>query len=122
MMHMLCMTKSPTYGVMISVPALLPAQNVHLATKRGHPRSVPVNRSKWLVKCIVWDYLRSAMQATNSQTFLATSYLRKIDGFILKWSLPLDFVGVLSASVPSANLKENSAYQEFPARFSPPTT
>ena len=78
MMHIICMTKSPTYGVMISVPALLPAQNVHLATKRGHPRSVPVIWSKSLVRSIVWDYLRSAMQATNSQTFLATSYLRKM--------------------------------------------
>ena len=72
------MTKSPTYGVMISVPALLPAKNVHLATKCGHPRSVPVIRSKSLVRSIVWDYLRSAMQATNSQTFLATSYLSKM--------------------------------------------
>ena len=46
----------------------------------------------------------------------------KDDGIILKWSLPLDFVGVLSASVPSANLKEHSAYQEFSARFSQLTT
>ena len=86
------------------------------------PQVCTCNQVKSLVRSIVWDYLRSAMQATNSQTFFGHIIPEKDDGIILKWSLPLDFVGVLSASVPSANLKEHSAYQEFSARFSQLTT
>ena len=113
MMHMLCMTKSPTYGVMISVPALLPAQNVHLATKRGHPRSVPVIRSMYIFGqeyCLGLPSFRHA--GHKLPNIFGHIIPEEDDGFILKWSLPLDFVGILSASVPSANLKENSAYQE----------
>ena len=107
---------------MISVPALLPAQNVHLATKRGHPRSVPVNRSKSLVKCITLGLPSFRHAGHKLPNIFGHIIPEEDDGIILKWSSPLDFVGILSASVPSANLKENSAYQEFPARFSPPTT
>ena len=42
------------------------------------PQVCTCNQVKSLVRSIVWDYLRSAMQATNSQTFLATSYLKKM--------------------------------------------
>ena len=107
------MTKSPTYGVMISVPALLPAKNVHLATKRGHPRSVPVIRSMYIFGQEYCLGLPSFRHAGHKLPDIFGHIIpEEDDGNILKWSLPLDFVGILSASVPSANLKENSAYQD----------
>ena len=73
------LVKWVTYGVMVSVPSLLSAQHVHLSPQSGHSGSVPVILDLgFCSQRFIWDHLLSAMHATNSQTFLATSYLRNM--------------------------------------------